>query len=70
MDFDASNLVSSGQIASIQVATKAMATISANGEVAIDWTRVEQEAAGSDRYLKPVAQALIAARDRNYKQLP
>jgi hypothetical protein len=70
MDFDASNLVSSGQIATIQMNTKAMATISNNGDVAIDWKRVEEEATGSDRYLRPVAQALIAVRDKTYKQLP
>lgn len=71
MDMDASkNLSNTAQTANIQVSTKAMATISDKGQVAIDWARVEEEAAGSDRMLKPVAQALIAVRNNTYKTLP
>lgn len=70
MDMDTSKTVLTGQIATIKVATPVMATISNAGEVAIDWARVEQEAAGSDKYLRPIAQALIAVRDKTYRPLP
>lgn len=69
MDIDTSKLVSSGQIATIKAHTSAMAIISNEGNVAIDWRRVEEEAAGSDGYLRPVAQALIAVRDGTYRPM-
>lgn len=72
MDMDTSKLgVSSGSVLTIKdFNAPAMATISDKGDVAIDWQRVEQEAAGNDRLLKAVAQALIAVRDGTYKPLP
>lgn len=57
-------------VSSATSATMVMATISDKGEVAIDWKRVEEAAAGHDGYLRPIAQALIAVRDKTYKTLP
>lgn len=70
MDMDTSKFVGTGQISAIQVSTPAMATISDKGEVTIDWKRVEEASVGRDGYLRPIAQALIAVRDKTYKSLP
>jgi hypothetical protein len=66
----AMDTISSGNIFTVQPQTKAMATVSNKGDVAIDWERVNEEAAGSNTMLKAFAQTLIAVRDGTYRTLP
>ena len=39
------------------------------GNVMIDWAEVEKQAQGTDAYLRCVALALIAVRDKNYETI-
>lgn len=48
----------------------AMVTISQDEKViCIDWAEVEKQAQGSDPFLRPLAKALISARDKTYQSV-
>jgi hypothetical protein len=51
-------------------ASSVMLTMDQDGaNVRIDWAEVEKQAQGSDAYLRCIALALIAVRDKNYQTI-
>ena len=64
MPADLPPMIASTQNIVATLRSSVMVTMGADGSnVKIDWAEVEKQAAGNDGYLRPLAKALIAARD-------
>lgn len=60
----------SADIAVIMPSSSVMLTMDQDGRnVAIDWAEVEKQANGTDQYLRCVAIALLAVRDKKWQPI-
>jgi hypothetical protein len=61
--------ISSGAIMSATPSNILVSMDVDGGHVKIDWTEVEKQATGRDSYLRPLAKALLAVRDKTWEPI-